>query len=117
MTRAIAAAETLHRLSESRAATLHRRSAGKRAWRSSTASMPDATASAAAAAAAAAASAAAAAAAAGPKRNAKGQKICCACPTTKQARDMCVVENGQELCLAFIESHKRCLRLEGFDIS
>ena len=106
MTRAIAAAETLHRLSESRAATLHRRSAGKRAWRSSTASMPDAT-----------ASAAAAAAAAGPKRNAKGQKICCACPTTKQARDMCVVENGQELCLAFIESHKRCLRLEGFDIS
>jgi len=47
-----------------------------------------------------------------------GKKICCCCPETKQARDECVVFKGEEDpdCILLIEAHKRCLRLEGFDV-
>jgi cytochrome c oxidase assembly protein subunit 17 len=43
-----------------------------------------------------------------------GKKICCACPTTKQLRDECVVTNGPEACAEKIEAHKKCLREDGF---
>ncbi|CAM9514775.1 unnamed protein product [Ectocarpus sp. 12 AP-2014] len=33
-----------------------------------------------------------------------------------QARDDCVIMNGEEECKNFIEAHKECLRSEGFDI-
>lgn len=45
-----------------------------------------------------------------------GKKVCCACPTTKQARDSCVVLNGPEACLDVINAHKQCLREDGFTI-
>lgn len=35
------------------------------------------------------------------------------CP---QARDDCVVMNGEDKCSELIEAHKACLRAEGFDI-
>jgi cytochrome c oxidase assembly protein subunit 17 len=47
---------------------------------------------------------------------AKPKKICCACPQTKQTRDECVVQNGEEACAVLIEAHKVCLRAEGFDV-
>lgn len=43
-------------------------------------------------------------------------KICCACPETRQPRDQCIVEKGQEHCEEFIENHKRCLRSLGFKV-
>ncbi|XP_017130553.1 cytochrome c oxidase copper chaperone [Drosophila elegans] len=43
-------------------------------------------------------------------------KACCACPETKRARDACIVENGEENCLALIEAHKKCMRDAGFNI-
>ena len=47
-----------------------------------------------------------------------GKKICCCCPETKQARDACVLQNGEEdeNCKKLIELHKECLRGEGFDV-
>lgn len=45
-----------------------------------------------------------------------GKKICCSCPETKQKRDECVVQNGEDKCVNFIEAHKSCLRAEGFTI-
>jgi cytochrome c oxidase assembly protein subunit 17 len=47
-----------------------------------------------------------------------GKKICCSCPETKEARDKCVLMNGEEHadCLKLIEAHKECLRSEGFDV-
>jgi cytochrome c oxidase assembly protein subunit 17 len=47
-----------------------------------------------------------------------GKKICCCCPETKQARDACVLANGEddEECKRLIELHKECLRGEGFDV-
>ena len=47
-----------------------------------------------------------------------GKKICCCCPETKQARDACVLANGEEdkECQRLIELHKECLRSEGFDV-
>ncbi|KAH9254879.1 hypothetical protein BASA81_007129 [Batrachochytrium salamandrivorans] len=45
-----------------------------------------------------------------------GKKVCCACPTTKQARDSCVVLNGPEACQDVINAHKQCLREDGFTI-
>jgi cytochrome c oxidase assembly protein subunit 17 len=47
-----------------------------------------------------------------------GKKICCCCPETKQARDACVLKNGEEDpdCQRLIELHKACLRGEGFDV-
>jgi hypothetical protein len=35
---------------------------------------------------------------------------------TKQARDECVVMNGEENCAKIIEQHKACLRAEGFNV-
>lgn len=46
----------------------------------------------------------------------KKKKICCACPETKQARDECMVLNGEEACAALVEAHKVCLRKEGFNV-
>ena len=47
-----------------------------------------------------------------------GKKICCCCPETKQARDACILANGEEdkECQRLIELHKECLRSEGFDV-
>ncbi len=47
-----------------------------------------------------------------------GKKICCCCPETKEARDACVLKNGEEDedCKRLIELHKECLRGEGFDV-
>ncbi|KAL7533383.1 hypothetical protein ACHAXR_005197 [Thalassiosira sp. AJA248-18] len=47
-----------------------------------------------------------------------GKKICCCCPETKQARDACILANGEEDvdCQRLIELHKECLRGEGFDV-
>lgn len=44
------------------------------------------------------------------------KKICCACPTTKTARDECVVKFGEAECKEQIEAHLRCLRSEGFNV-
>jgi len=44
------------------------------------------------------------------------KKICCACPETKQARDSCIAERGEEACSDLIEAHKACLRAEGFNV-
>ncbi|GAM20008.1 hypothetical protein SAMD00019534_031830 [Acytostelium subglobosum LB1] len=44
------------------------------------------------------------------------KKICCTCPETKKIRDECIVMNGEDKCLGFIEAHKQCLRAEGFDV-
>ncbi|VDL62920.1 unnamed protein product [Nippostrongylus brasiliensis] len=46
----------------------------------------------------------------------KKLKPCCACPETKQARDRCIIENGEENCGSLIEAHKKCMRDAGFDI-
>lgn len=43
-------------------------------------------------------------------------KPCCACPETRKARDMCLVERGQEHCKELIEAHKECMRKAGFNI-
>ena len=47
-----------------------------------------------------------------------GKPICCCCPDTKQARDECIVQKGEEdsECQKLIELHKQCLREEGFDV-
>lgn len=34
---------------------------------------------------------------------------------TKSVRDECIVLHGEEKCKAFIESHNRCLKAEGFE--
>ena len=41
-------------------------------------------------------------------------KPCCACPQTKKLRDKCIMENGEQKCLEFIDAHKECLRSKGF---
>lgn len=51
---------------------------------------------------------------AAPVLGKSGKKICCSCPETKSARDLCVVTNGEDLCKDVIEKHKACLRSEGF---
>ncbi|KAJ6658308.1 hypothetical protein lerEdw1_020580 [Lerista edwardsae] len=43
-------------------------------------------------------------------------KPCCACPETKQARDACIIEKGEENCGHLIEAHKECMRALGFKI-
>lgn len=43
-------------------------------------------------------------------------KPCCACPETKEARDKCVIERGEENCGDLIEAHKKCMRDLGFKI-
>lgn len=44
------------------------------------------------------------------------KKICCACPDTKQLRDECIVQHGEEACAKWIEAHRKCLRAEGFNV-
>ena len=55
---------------------------------------------------------------AGGKAGEGGKKLkpCCACPETKQARDECIVEKGEENCQKLIEAHKECLRKYGFKV-
>lgn len=53
---------------------------------------------------------------AAPKLGKSGKKICCSCPNTKSARDLCVVEKGEDSCADLIEAHKECLREEGFTV-
>lgn len=43
-------------------------------------------------------------------------KPCCACPETKQPRDACIIEKGEENCQDLIEAHKKCMRDLGFKI-
>lgn len=43
-------------------------------------------------------------------------KPCCACPETRKMRDNCILNNGEEKCLEFIDAHKDCLRSKGFKI-
>ena len=52
-----------------------------------------------------------------PKLGKSGKKICCSCPETKKARDICLMEKGEHLCKDLIEAHKKCLRAEGFIVS
>ncbi|VVC95641.1 unnamed protein product [Leptidea sinapis] len=56
----------------------------------------------------------------GPEAPATGEKPklkpCCACPETKQARDACIIEKGEEFCGPLIEEHKACMRKMGFNI-
>lgn len=51
-----------------------------------------------------------------PKEEKKKLKACCACPETKQVRDACIVERGEENCGELIEAHKECMRNMGFNI-
>jgi cytochrome c oxidase assembly protein subunit 17 len=44
-------------------------------------------------------------------------KPCCVCPETKQARDNCILVNGEEECQSFIERHRSCLRSYGFKLN
>ena len=55
---------------------------------------------------------------AGGREGEGGKKLkpCCACPETKQARDECIVEKGEENCQKLIEAHKECLRKHGFKV-
>ena len=46
----------------------------------------------------------------------KKLKPCCACPETKNPRDACIVENGEDNCHDLIEAHKDCMRKLGFKI-
>ena len=43
-------------------------------------------------------------------------KPCCACPETRKARDLCIVEKGEEECSELIQAHKECMRKMGFNI-
>lgn len=51
-----------------------------------------------------------------PTTNAAGKRICCACPETREARDRCVLENGEDACQEVIRTHLACLRKEGFNV-
>ncbi|CAD8103542.1 unnamed protein product [Paramecium primaurelia] len=42
-------------------------------------------------------------------------KACCACPETRQLRDECIIQNGEEQCKKEIENHKICLKKYGFE--
>jgi cytochrome c oxidase assembly protein subunit 17 len=52
----------------------------------------------------------------GPVLGKSGKKICCSCPETKAARDLCVISHGEDNCADVIEAHKQCLRAEGFRV-
>jgi len=43
-------------------------------------------------------------------------KPCCACPETKQPRDLCIVEKGEANCTELIEAHLACMRKAGFKV-
>lgn len=44
-------------------------------------------------------------------------KPCCACPETRKARDLCIVERGEEECGPLIEAHKECMRKLGYKVA
>ncbi|XP_034140069.1 cytochrome c oxidase copper chaperone-like [Drosophila guanche] len=41
---------------------------------------------------------------------------CCACPDTKQARDKCIGEYGEEHCMGVIDAYKKCMQEAGLNI-
>lgn len=41
---------------------------------------------------------------------------CCACPETRKLRDNCIMNNGEDNCIKFIEDHKNCLKELGFHV-
>ncbi|XP_034668102.1 cytochrome c oxidase copper chaperone-like [Drosophila subobscura] len=41
---------------------------------------------------------------------------CCACPESKQARDQCIVEHGEEHCMGVIDAYKKCMQEAGLNI-
>lgn len=43
-------------------------------------------------------------------------KPCCACPETRKARDMCIIEQGEENCAELIARHRECMKKNGFII-
>lgn len=51
-----------------------------------------------------------------PPAQEKPLKACCACPETRKARDNCILLNGEEKCLSFIQAHNECLRSKGFQV-
>lgn len=38
----------------------------------------------------------------------------CVCKNERAARDMCIVENGEEACKEYIDALNACLKKEGF---
>ena len=46
----------------------------------------------------------------------KKLKICCACPETREVRDECIVNHGQENCVKAISDHIECLKKLGFNM-
>ncbi|BGP13567.1 hypothetical protein JCM10213_008276 [Rhodosporidiobolus nylandii] len=66
--------------------------------------------------------------AANPKlnpRNPEGEKPCCACPTTKKARDDCFLRFGSnaddgadsaDKCRDIVAAHRACMRGLGFNV-
>lgn len=51
-----------------------------------------------------------------PQEGEKKLKPCCACPETKKIRDACIMEKGEDACLAEINAHKDCMRKLGFKV-
>jgi cytochrome c oxidase assembly protein subunit 17 len=46
----------------------------------------------------------------------KKLRPCCACPETRELRDQCIFQKGEENCLKYIEDHKKCLKDLGFQV-
>ncbi|XP_036894156.1 cytochrome c oxidase copper chaperone-like [Sturnira hondurensis] len=46
----------------------------------------------------------------------KPLKPCCACPDTKKAHDVCILEKGRECCGHLTEAHKERMRALGFKV-
>ena len=45
------------------------------------------------------------------------RKPCCVCKLTKKLRDGCIrLNDDEDVCVDFIEGHKRCLRAKGFRV-
>lgn len=47
----------------------------------------------------------------------KPLRPCCACPETRNLRDECLREKGEDECKDFIERHNDCLKSLGFIIN
>lgn len=52
------------------------------------------------------------------KSDIKEKKLrpCCACPETRELRDKCIFEKGEENCYKYINDHKNCLKDLGFQV-
>lgn len=46
----------------------------------------------------------------------KPLRPCCVCKDEKKARDICIVEKGEDQCGDLIEAHKACMRGLGFKV-